>query len=253
MVACVCAIWFMLSASMFRIDAVHLDGDLRYTAPDVVLARLGLPAGSDPSVVQLRSDEMRREVIKLPGIADAQVHITLPNNVHVSVTERVPVFALRRGPDEYLVDSSGAVVARVASGLAESLGLPVVEDQRTTTAPIDAGASLDPIDLAAMEQLGALTPALVGSSATSLALTITDDDGYVVTAQPAGWRAVFGEYTPTLRPVDIIPRQVQCLRSLVGDQESDLATIYLAPMDERCGTFLPQPSARATPTPEATR
>jgi hypothetical protein len=103
-----------------------------------------------------------------------------------------------------------------------------------------------------MTQLGAITPALIDSSATSLALSVGDDDGFVLTAQPQGWQAIFGEYTSSLRPTDLIPRQVQCLRSLLGAQESTVTTIYLAPLDEGCGTYLPvgtaQPTEAAHPT-----
>ena len=40
----------------------------------------------------------------------------------------------------------------------------------------------------------------------------------MLTAEPHGWRAIFGSYTPTLRPPDMIARQVQCLRSLLGQR-----------------------------------
>jgi hypothetical protein len=56
-----------------------------------------------------------------------------------------------------------------------------------------------------------------------------------------------------LRPVDIIPRQVQCLRSLLGTQETTVQTIYLAPLDEGCGTFLATPTPRALPSPASAR
>jgi hypothetical protein len=102
-------------------------------------------------------------------------------------------------------------------------------------------------------QLGALTPAQIDSSATSLTLDINDDDGFVMTAAPAGWQAIFGQYTPNLRPTDLIPRQVQCLRSLLGADEKDVHTVYLAPLDERCGTYLPIATPRATPTPVPAR
>jgi hypothetical protein len=101
---------------------------------------------------------------------------------------------------------------------------------------------VDPTETAAMLQIGALTPTMVGSNASSLTFGATDADGFVVTAEPYGWRAVFGFYTPTLRPPSQIAQQVQCLRSLLATGEAAIDTIYLAPSDDRCGTYLPRPS-----------
>jgi hypothetical protein len=190
---------------------------------------------------------MRERLLALPSVADADVRVVLPNRVVVTVRERVPVFAMRRSDTNLLVDERGTVVASVEDDEAGVLGIPVVHDERLQWAiDTDVGGTVDPIDLAAILQLAALEPAAVGSSAPNLVLAITDDDGYVLTAEPDGWRAIFGHYTPTLRPVDLVPRQVQCLRSLLATGETDIETIYLAPVDERCGTYLP----RRTPTPQ---
>jgi hypothetical protein len=96
-----------------------------------------------------------------------------------------------------------------------------------------------------MLQIGALTPELVGSAASELVFSADDTDGFVVTAAPYGWRAVFGFYTPTLRPPTLIAQQVQCLRSLLASGEAQMDTIYLAPEGDRCGTYLPH----ASPSP----
>jgi hypothetical protein len=94
-------------------------------------------------------------------------------------------------------------------------------------------------------KLAALTPADVDSAATSFSLFIDDENGFTLGADLPAWRAVFGHYTPNLRPVDMIDQQVQCLRSLLADREQQVAVIYLAPAEDRCGTF------RARPTPGA--
>jgi hypothetical protein len=98
-----------------------------------------------------------------------------------------------------------------------------------------------------------VTPEVIDSGAASLALTVHDDDGFVISAEPQGWSAVFGNYTPNLRPVDLIPRQLQCLTSLVAQSESDLRTVYLSPLDDSCGTYLPVATPRITPTPTRAR
>ena len=254
MVATAGAAYWMLTADSFAVDTPQLSGDLRYTDPQTILDAAGILNGQHPNVVRLRTDEMARQIADIPAIAQVSVTTSLPNNVAISVAERTPLFAVHWSGGTYLVDSSGRVIASVDDAKAAQLGVPVIEDDRSAVKPEDgqAGATFDPIDLAAVLQLGAVTPALIDSSATSLQLAITDDDGFVMTAQPNGWRAVFGQYTPNLRPTDLIPRQVQCLRSLLGAGEQGVQTVYLAPLDERCGTYLPVPTP-LVPTPAPTK
>jgi hypothetical protein len=197
---------------------------------------------------------MERAIASFPSISDAQVRIGLPNRVDISVTERQPIFAVRWGGNAFLVDHAGVVLAQTTDAQVGALGIPVVNDERTSNVvPLAVGATIDPIDLEAILQLGALTPSLIDSHATSLDLAVRDDDGFVLSAQPEGWQAIFGNYTPNLRSTEIIPRQVQCLRSLVDASESALRTVYLAPLEEACGTYLPLTTPRATPTPAPPR
>ncbi len=72
-------------------------------------------------------------------------------------------------------------------------------------------------------------PADVGSTATSLAVSVDDDNGYVVKSVPDGWTATFGYYTPSLRQPTLVPDQVRALRSVMAQVgEAKLATVILA-------------------------
>ncbi len=88
-------------------------------------------------------------------------------------------------------------------------------------------------------------PADVGSSAASLAVEVTDQNGFVVVAKPDGWSAVFGFYTPSLRTTVLVPDQVRLLRSLLIGREQLVDRVILASATD--GTYLP----RATPTASA--
>ena len=71
-------------------------------------------------------------------------------------------------------------------------------------------------------------------------------------AEPDGWRAIFGHYTPTLRPADIIDQQVAVpALACSARARTSSTTIYLAPHDDRCGTYLPRttPDAQRDPLP----
>jgi POTRA domain-containing FtsQ-type protein len=252
-VASILAADWMLTSATFRLDQAQVSGDLRYTDAQTVLSAAGIGANDHPNVTRVRSDAIALALTSFPAIADAQVNIELPNTVVVNLKERVAIFALRRAPSVYLVDADGLVLGTADDTVAANLGVPIIDDERTQSAPpLAVGVQLDPIELAAIVQLGAVTPALVDSQATSLELAERDDDGFVMTAQPTSWQAIFGNYTPNLRPTDIIARQVQCLRSLLGSAEPDVTTVYLAPLDDSCGTYRSNATPSA-PTPAPTK
>jgi hypothetical protein len=216
---------------------------LRYTDAAAVRDAIGLPVDSSTNVFLLRTDAMRRTLLALPAVAAADVGVVLPNRLVVAVTERTPVLQLWWGGITYLVDADGVVVSGGATISPDIADLPKIADLRVELAiPIEIGHAIDPTEAAAMLQIGALTPALVGSTASQLTVSVNDHDGFVVSADPVGWRAVLGFYTPTLRPPSEIAQQVQCLRSLLATGEAAIDTIYLAPQDDRCGTYLPRPS-----------
>jgi hypothetical protein len=114
--------------------------------------------------------------------------------------------------------------------------LPVVEDARLVTPPA-VGTYLPAVDLAVMRQLLAVTPELLESRSQSLHLRVDERDGYVLESQDRGWRAIFGHYTPSAQPPDVISRQVQCLSWLLASEEKQLDHVRLALSDTACGTY----------------
>lgn len=245
-------VW-LVNAGTFRLDPDRLEvRGLQHTTPEVARLTMGLAEGATPNLFRLRTSDMERALADLPAVAEAEVSAILPDRLVVQVTERQPVFVLRTPDDSYLVDPAGVLLIDASEADPGLASLPLVDDWRSDAGrePVVGGA-MEPVDLAAVLQLAAVTPDLLGSSAGRLTLAITDQDGFVMTTEPATWRAVFGHYTPTLRPPDRIAQQVQCLRSLLAEGESELRTVYLEPVGDRCGTFAGRPSpVRATPSPE---
>jgi len=85
--------------------------------------------------------------------------------------------------------------------------------------------------------------------ASSLAFSVDDTDGYMVSTQPASWTAVFGFYTPTMRKADLIPGQVRLLGSLLAKAgESKVARVILA--TDRDGTYEPRATPRSGASPK---
>lgn len=247
MIASAAGVYWLLTSPAFQLDESRVDiPGLNYTDSVTLRELIGLPGDATPNVFRLQTVEMQHALASLPAVAAAEVWVALPNHLIVAVTERTPVVIVRTSTGSFVLDVDGVVLDDHPTETGDSLGLPIVEDNRVQfAADLAVGDTLDAVNLAAILRLGALTPAIVGSSASELHVTVDDTDGYVLTATPTGWRAVFGHYTPTLRPPDIIDRQVQCLRSLLATGEQNLAVIYLAPLDEHCGTSVP----RETPSP----
>lgn len=257
LLAAASATWAMWAVTnhQFDLDPAKVEvSTLVYTQPEVIREALGLPATARPNVFRIDTRSMRRVLEALPAVARADVQVTLPDRLVVDVAEREAVFALATDTGTYLVADNGFVLYALPAHDWSSVDVPAIEDRRAEFAPeLEAGGRLDAISLAATLRLAAITPELIGTQYEVLSLTVDDAEGYVLNAEPDGWRAVFGHYTPNLRPVDLIDRQVQCLRSRVEAGEEGIAVIYLATLDERCGTFLPEgtPVESASTSPPA--
>ena len=258
LLAAAAAIWgtFLVTSHTFDLDPAKVSvSELRYTSADLVRQVIDLPANATPNVFRVDTQRMERALASLPAIARADVAVVLPDMMDVDITERTPAFLLSTPAQSFVVSSDGYVLDALPSGSpGGQLDLPQVRDGRVQFAiPLEVGGRLDDISLDAAMRLLAVTPELIGSNRAVL-LSIDDADGYALSSEPSGWRAIFGHYTPNLRPVDLIDRQVQCLRSLIAAGEDEINVIYLASQGDHCGTYVPgrtngAPGATATPTP----
>lgn len=133
-------------------------------------------------------------------------------------------------------DPAGAPAPGPAALAARQI-LPVVLDDRLPIEPPTEGSRLSAADLAVMRLLLAVTPELLDSKAKQLRLRVDERNGYVLESVDRGWHALFGHFTPSLQPPEVIPRQVQCLQWLLASQERKLEQVRLALSDSACGTF----------------
>jgi hypothetical protein len=228
---------FQLEPGNVSVTGLHITGEAE------AQAALGNAPYSRPNLFRLPTAALVRELEDLPAVARVEAQATLPDALAIMVTERVPVLIWRAADQSLLVDAHGIVISAATAGAED---LPHATDRRADAQPPAIGERVDSIDLAAALRLAALTPQLIESEADGLALEIEDEHGWVLAAEPSGWQAAFGHYTPNLRPPTIIDQQVQCLRSLLADLgERELEMVFLSPSEDRCGTF------RVRPTPTA--
>lgn len=242
MLACGFALTFATGPSAFGLSRTELP-QLTWTSEQALHDALDLPEGGN--VFRLDTGPLVAALRALPAVAEASVSVQLPDAVVVSVAERVPVLAWQVGDIRYIADGQGVIFATLADDGILPSGVAVIEDRRPAEgAALAIGDRIDPVDLDVATRLGSLSPAQIGSTATSLRVSITTADGFVVSA-PRAWIAVFGFYSPATRATDMIPGQVRLLRSILLGREATLARIVLA--SETDGTYVPRTTPKPTP------
>jgi hypothetical protein len=237
------AIYGVGSSSAFDYATLALDG-VHFTETAAVESKLADVRGRN--LFGLSTAPLAAALETLPTVGHARVDVRLPGTLAVTIDERQPVLIWQVGARRYLTDVGGSLFALLGeTPPPEAASLPVIADQRAASAGLSIGTHLDPVDLDAATRLASLVPADLGSAAVSLAVVVTDENGFVLAAGPKSWSAVFGFYTPSLRTTELIPGQVRLLRSLLTGREATVDRVILASATD--GTYTP----RATPAPSA--
>ncbi len=236
------SIWAVSAMPAFDLRQLDVQGATITSSASLDTA-LGLDTIPHPNVFSIDTTRMRQALLALPTVSDASLAVELPGRLVVHLQERRPILVWASSGQRWLVDVNGLVMAEAPPGDPAAAALPVFSDDRSNRQPLAPGDTIDPTDLAVARQLGAVTPRMVHSSAAALTIEITDADGFTLSTGPKGWLAIFGMYTATLRPPSLVPAQVQCLSSLLAREgEAKIATVYLFPEGNECGTFVARTS-----------
>lgn len=241
MLACGFAFTFVTGPTAFALTRTDLPA-LTWTDPQLVRETLGLSEGTN--VFRLETAPLEAALLALPAVASADVSVGLPDAVVVvSIEERRPVLAWQVGDTRFIADRGGTIFATTSGSAPVPAGVVVVEDRRGGVEPPRVGGQIDAVEFDVATRLGSLTPADIGSTATSLKVAITDIDGFIVSSK-GGWTAVFGFYSPATRSTDMVPGQVRLLKSLLYGREETLSRIILASATD--GTYVPKATPKAT-------
>ncbi len=236
------AIYGVGASSAFVYSKLQVDGAV-YTDPAAAQAAIAEARGQN--LFRLSTTSLRTALEGLPTVESASVGVQLPGTLLVTLHERLPVLVWKVGARRYLADSAGDLFGRLGDKAPpQAADLPVIDDRRAASAGLSVGTRLDPQDVDAATRLASLVPADVGSAATELQVRVTDENGFVIRADPQAWLAIFGFYTSSLRTTDLIPGQVRLLRSLLIGREPLIERVILASATD--GTYVPRPTPRAT-------
>ncbi|MBI3749758.1 MAG: FtsQ-type POTRA domain-containing protein [Chloroflexi bacterium] len=239
------AIYGVGASSAFEYAGLRVDGAV-YTDPAAVETAIAAARGQN--LFRLSTGPLRAALAELPTVAGASVGVQLPGTLQVTLRERIPVLVWRVGARRYLADAEGNLFGRLGDKPpAQAADLMVIDDRRAASVGLSIGSRLDPQDIDAATRLASLVPADVGSGASELQVRVTDENGFVIRADPQGWLAIFGFYTPSLRTTDLIPGQVRLLRSLLIGREPLIDRVILA--SDTDGTYIPKPTPRPKPSP----
>jgi hypothetical protein len=234
------------STDLFTARRTEVTG-ATWTSGDAITAALAV--GEGQSLFRIRTRDLQAGFAGIRSVRSVEISVLLPETIRVAVHEREALLAWKVGQRTFVIDGSGLVFSELGdSPPPAAAALPVVDDRRSEATALNVGSTLDPVSLDAALRLGSLEPGDVGSSGAGLAIVYDDTDGFTITGRPAGWAAVFGFYTPTLRPTDLIPGQVRLLRSLLSGQEATVARVILA--GDKSGTYIPRPTPAPTKSPK---
>jgi cell division protein FtsQ len=236
----------LLNSNVFGATDVAVSG-VTWTSEAAVEAAASVEPGAN--LFTIETGPIEAAVEALPAVLDASVAVGLPATVAIDVVEREAILVWVVDDRRFLVDREGLLFAELAAPVPRGAAdLPAISDERADAAGLSVGDALASVDLDAATRLASLEPADLASRADTLDLRVGDENGYVLAARPAGWEAVFGFYTPSLRTPEMIPGQVRFLRSLlVAQEEAMVARVILA--SETDGTWVPVPSPEASPSP----
>jgi hypothetical protein len=248
MLASAGAIYGVGASSAFEYTHLQVRGAV-FT--DTAAAEAAIAGARGENLFGLSTAPLAESLETLPTVEGASVSVQLPSTLVVTLRERIPVLVWRVGARRYLTDREGNLFGRLGDAPpASAADLPVIDDRRAASAGLSVGLRLGPEDVDAATRLASLVPADVGSTAESLSIRVTDENGFVIRAEPQGWLAIFGYYTPSLRTPELIPGQVRLLRSLLIGREPLIQRVILA--SETDGTYVPKPTPKPTASPSPT-
>ncbi len=216
----VAAMLAAVNGPWLRVTEITYAGE-RLTSRDELAAKMRDASGAP--LLGLRAGALERGLRQLPAVASARVDASLPNVLHVEVTEKSAAFVWQAGPVRWVGASDGTIIGRGGAS-AEPLpaalgGLPFIDDRRGSAAEMGVGSRVDSAMLDTALKLVSLDPARLGSESRHLTLQLDDQMGFILVSAAPTWSAAFGFYT------DAAPGDVAARVAAAGQIERQVAAI----------------------------
>ncbi len=230
-VALAAALVALVGGPWLRVGEVGWEG-ARFTRAADLDAVLETAEGAN--VLAVDTILLRERIERLPAVAEATVTASLTGSVRAIVVEREPAFAWENRLARFIGAPDGALIARedaLEGPDAPPDGLPLIRDMRIAARVLTVGDVIPETIVRVALRLAALDPALLGSDATELSISVDDDYGFRLVSAEEGWEIAFGVFgsDPSETAADAEARldsQVTAVRTLFATRpEAELAWV----------------------------
>jgi len=201
-------VYLVAHSPLLDVDRVLVSGT-DHVPTDEILQTAGVAPGAH--LVDVDPGTVRHRLLALPWVADAEVGVDWPaGNVHIAVTERVPVAAVPDGTGSFtLVDATGHAIVTVPPG---DPGLVTIEG----LAPVEPGSTLGAAAEVPLQIITALQP---GLRSRIVSVVVAPDGTLQLKALPPG--VIVRLCTP-----DAIESKLRSLTSVFAQvDDTDMATV----------------------------
>jgi POTRA domain, FtsQ-type len=219
---------FALTSPTFRVRQVDVEG----TQNRSLVLSIEHMGAQDQNIFLLDAETLTSRIDTFPVVASADVAKQLPNQLKVTVVERVPVLLWQTSQGAYSVDKSGVVIAP-ASETTGAAHLLTVVDMRTGVAvqQVHPGTRLNTADITFAMQIFAQLPQIIGNSSFTLRYNGVgsageEGNGSFVVTSSTGWLAYLGGADDT-NPLHNRLIELQQILNLAQQQQLSLATVDL--------------------------
>lgn len=219
---------FALTSPTFRVRQVDVEG----TQNRLLVLSIEHMGVQDQNIFLLDTEALTSRIDTFPVVASVDVAKQLPNQLKVTVVERVPVLLWQTSRGTYSVDKSGVVIAP-ASETTGAAHLLTVVDMRKGGAvqQVHPGTRLNTADITFVMQIFAQLPQMIGNSSFTLRYNGTGSageggNGSYVVASSTGWLAYLGGADDT-NPLHNRLIELQQILNLAQQQQLSLATVDL--------------------------
>jgi hypothetical protein len=221
---------FAVTSAAFRVEQVNVAGTSNRALVDTI-QHLGMQ-GQNIFLVDVAA--LMARVAALPVVASVSVARQWPNQLTVTVTERVPVLLWQTKYGTYSVDAQGRIIAPASETSGADQLMAVVDTRKNTgtgSQKIQPGSRLNEADVRFAMDVFARLPKVTGVRGFTLNYTDSlpvapGEAGSFVVVSPTGWLAYLGGAGDS-NPLDNRLLELQQILTMAQQQQLNLAIIDL--------------------------
>ncbi len=140
MAACAAGFLGVSSAPAFDARTLEIHG-ATFTSETIIRSIVGV--ADSPNLFRIHTDRAAEQLVRLPAVESASVHVRLPSTIVVTIVEREPKIIWAIGDRRYAVDQDGFLF-----GLVDQVGNPIPSSAGPLAEPTEAIATPTPAETA---------------------------------------------------------------------------------------------------------